>query len=585
MLTSLARRPPLPTALAAVAACTAAIALGWQAAPASSAARPAPSQGTARIQFSDATQAAGIRFRHNSGAFGRKYLPETMGSGVVVFDADGDGWQDVLFVQSTDWPGRPKRAASVPALYRNNGNGTFTDITRNAGLAVEIYGLGAAVADFDNDGDADVYLTALGPNRLFRNRGSGQFEDVTAGAGVGDPGFSSSALWFDYDRDGRVDLFVGNYVEWSRENDLFCTLDGQAKSYCTPESYKGQSPTLYRNRGDGTFEDVTRKAGLHDASNKMLGVALIDYDDDGHLDVFAANDTQPNRLFRNRGNGTFEDVAVTAGVAFDESGVARAGMGVDAADYDGSGRQSLVIGNFSNQMMALYANEGKGLFIDEAPRSAIGQASLLTLTFGCFFFDADLDGLLDIFAANGHVADDIERVQRQVSYAQRPHLFRNTGSGRFAEITAQAGAALARPMVARGAAYGDYDGDGDLDVFVTANNGPARLLRNDSAGTGNLLRLQLIGRRSNRDGIGARVTVSAAGRELRQMVKTGSSYLSQSELPLTVGLGTATAADRVQIRWPGGQVDTLGRVAANQLVAVEEGRGILKAGPLPGKKR
>jgi hypothetical protein len=271
-------------------------------------------------------------------------------------------------------------------------------------------------------------------------------------------------------------------------------------------------------------------------------------------------------------------------VAFDESGVARAGMGVDAADYDGSGRQSLIIGNFSNQMMALYANEGKGLFIDEAPRSAIGQASLLTLTFGLFFFDADLDGLPDIFAANGHVADDIGRVQRQVSYAQRPHLFRNTGSGRFAEVTAQSGAALGRPMVARGAAYGDYDGDGDLDVFVTANNGPARLLRNDSTGAGNLLRLQLTGRRSNRDGIGARVTVSAGGRELRQMVKTGSSYLSQSELALTVGLGTAAAADRIQVRWPGGHVDTLGRIAANQAIVIEEGRGLLKAGPLPGRK-
>ena len=329
-----------------------------------------------------------------------------MGSGAAFLDVDNDGWQDLLLVNSTHWPGR-KGAPSLPALYRNNGNGTFKDITRQAGLAVEMYGLGVTAADYDNDGNVDIYVTALGPNRLFRNLGGGKFSDVTARAGVGDPGFSTSAVWFDYDVDGRLDLFVANYVEWTIGTDLFCTLDGRNKSYCTPESYKGQSPTLYRNKGDGTFENVTRKAGLYDPTSKALGVALIDHNGDGRMDLFVANDTQPNRLYQNKGDGTFIDVGMTAGVAFNEAGVARAGMGVDAADYDGSGRQGLIIGNFSNEMMALYSNEGTGLFIDDAPRSTVGKASLLTLTFACFFVDVDLDGLVDIFAANGHVADDI----------------------------------------------------------------------------------------------------------------------------------------------------------------------------------
>ena len=328
---------------------------------------------------------------------------------------------------------------------------------------------------------------------------------------MADAGFSTSALWFDYDNDGKLDLFVAHYVDWSIEKDLFCTLDGKSKSYCTPESYKGQSPTLYHNRGDGTFEDVTRRAGLYDPTSKGLGVAMLDFDGDGRMDLFVANDTQPNRLYRNKGDGTFADAAVAAGVAFSEAGVARAGMGVDAADYDDSGRPSLIIGNFSNEMMALYHNEGTGLFIDEAPRSAIGRASLLTLTFGCFFFDYDLDGRPDIFAANGHVADDIERVQSRVTYAQRPHLFHNLGRNAFEEATPQAGAALQAKLVGRGAAYADIDNDGDLDVLVTANNGPARLFRNDGGNRNNAIRIRTIGTRSNRDGIGARVEVSLRG--------------------------------------------------------------------------
>jgi hypothetical protein len=535
------------------------------------------------VTFTDETKQAGIRFVHNSGAFGRKYLPETMGSGALWLDADGDGWQDLLLVNSKNWPGHPG-PRSLPALYRNTHDGAFADITRGSGLDVELYGIGAAAADYDNDGKVDVYITALGGNRLFKNLGGGRFLDVTSKAGVADGGFSTSALWFDYDNDGKLDLFVAHYVEWSIEKDLFCTLDGKNKSYCTPESYKGQSPSLFRNRGDGAFENVTKQAGIFDTSSKALGVAMLDFDGDNRMDLFVANDTEPNRLYRNKGNGTFEDVAVGAGVAFSESGVARAGMGVDASDYDGSGRPSLIIGNFANQMMALYHNEGHGLFIDEAPKSAVGRSSLLTLTFGCFFFDYDLDGLPDIFAANGHVSDDIERVQSRVTYAQRPHLFRNVGRKQFEDVSVQSGPALQRAIVARGAAYSDYDHDGDLDIVVTTNNGPARLFRNDGGNRNNVLRVETVGTASNRDGIGARVEVSVAGARLWQIVKTGSSYASQSELPLTFGLGGATTVDGVRVAWPSGRVDVAGPLQANQSVTIQEGAGVVRRTPV-GTKR
>ena len=533
----------------------------------------------AQVVFTDVTDAAGIRFQHNSGAFGEKYLPETLGAGGLWLDVDGDGWQDIVLVNSTNWPDRGGPGTHA-ALYRNDGDGTFTDITRGSSLDTPLYGIGGAAADFDNDGLVDLYVTALGPNRLFKGRGDGTFADVTAESGVGDPGFSTSALWFDYDLDGHLDLFVANYVEWTPDTDLFCTLDGETKSYCTPESYPGQSATLYRNRGNGTFENVTVSAGLSSPRAKALGVAMLDIDADGWMDLFVANDTQPNQLYRNAGDGTFEDVAIMAGVAFGEMGVARAAMGVDAADYDGSGRPSLVIGNFANEMMALYHNEGNGLFIDEAPRSAVGRATLLTLTFGCFFFDYDLDGWPDIFAANGHVADDVERVQSRVTHAQRPQLFRNLGQGRFEEVVADPGDALSQPSVGRGAAYGDLDNDGDLDVLLTANDGPPRLLRNDGGNANTLLRVRTVGVESNRDGIGARVEVSAAGDTRWQIVKTGSSYASQSELLLTFGLGGAGVVDAIRVVWPSGHVDLVDSLTANQFVTIRESAGVADAAPI-----
>ena len=362
-------------------------------------------------------------------------------------------------------------------------------------------------------------------------------------------------------------------LTWTPATDLYCTLDGKTKSYCTPESYKGSSLTLYKGRPDGTFEDVTRKAGLQDARAKSLGLAQLDFDGDGWMDVFVANDTQPNKLYKNLGNGSFKDVGVAAGVAFAETGMARAGMGVDAADFDGSGRPSIVVGNFSNEMLALYHNEGNGLFVDDAPPSALGKASLLTLTFAAFFLDFDLDGRLDLFAVGGHVADDINRVQPKVTYAQPPHLFRNLGNRRFEDVAAKLGSDLGRPRVARGAAYADIDNDGDLDLAITENNGPAVLLRNDGGNRNHWLRVKLVGAKSNRDGIGAKVTVTSGGQKQWSVVRSGSSYCSQSELPLTFGLGSATTVDSIEVAWPSGTVDKLGKTQANQLLTVTEGAG------------
>ncbi|HEX8871918.1 MAG TPA: VCBS repeat-containing protein, partial [Candidatus Acidoferrum sp.] len=442
-------------------------------APQNAASKPA-------ITFRDVTQKAGIHFTHNNAAFGKKYLPETMGPGVAFLDYDNDGWPDIFLVNGTDWPGRPSRH-STPKLYHNNHDGTFTDVTRKAGLAVELFGMGVAVADYDNDGYGDLFITAMGQNRLFHNNGNGTFTDVTQKAGLmGPKEFSTSAAWVDYDRDGKLDLVVANYVQWSLAGDLYCTLDGKSKSYCTPESYKGAAVRLWHDRGDGTFEDATRKAGLGDPTSKTLGIAVLDYDNDGWPDLLFSNDTQPNKLYRNNGNGTFTEKAVVAGVAFSEDGVARAGMGVDAADYDRSGATSILITNFANQMLSLYHNEGRGLFVDEAPRSEIGRASLLTLGFGCFFFDYDLDGWPDIFIANGHIDGDIQRVQPNVKYAMPPHLFRNLGKSNFQEVTRSLGPAFAMPRVGRGAAYADINNDGRLDLLLATNGGPAYLLQNEA---------------------------------------------------------------------------------------------------------
>ena len=531
------------------------------------------------ITFRDITRQAGIHFTHNTGAFGKKYLPETMGPGVAFIDYDNDGWPDIFLINGMDWPGHLQKH-TTPKLYHNNRDGTFTDVTHKAGLDVEMYGMGVAVGDYDNDGYEDLFLTAYGQNRLFHNNGDGTFTDVTQKAGLAGPReFSTSAAWVDYDKDGHLDLVVANYVQWSAETDLYCTLDGKSKSYCTPESYKGSSVRLWHNRGDGTFEEATQKAGLADATSKTLGVAVLDYDNDGWPDLLFSNDTQPNKLYRNNGNGTFSERGVVAGVAFSEEGVARAGMGVDAADYDHSGYPSLLITNFSNQMISLYHNEGKSLFVDEAPRSEVGRASLLTLGFGCFFFDYDLDGWPDVLVANGHIDPDIQRVQPNVKYAMPPHLFRNLGRGKFSEVTKTLGAAFALPRVARGAAYADINNDGRLDLLLGTNGGRAVLFRNEAAaGTANRsLRIKLVGTKSNRGGIGAVVRLTSAGETQTQMMRSGSSYLSASELVLTFGLRQRDKADWIEVRWPSGQADKLSDVHAGQTVTITEGKGATKS--------
>jgi hypothetical protein len=535
---------------------------------------------TPSIQFRDVTQLAGIHFTHNNGAFGKKFLPETMGPGVAFIDYDNDGWPDIFLVNGMDWPGHAQKH-TTPKLYRNNHDGTFTDVTHRAGLDIEMFGMGVAVGDYDNDGYDDLFVTAYGQSHLFHNNGNGTFTDVTQKAGLSGPKeFSTSAAWVDYDKDSRLDLVVGNYVQWTPETDLYCTLDGKSKSYCTPESYKGTSVRLWHNRGDGTFEDATQKAGLGEPTSKTLGVAVLDYDNDGWPDLLFSNDTQPNKLYRNNGNGTFTEKAVVAGVAFSEDGVARAGMGVDASDYDHSGYPSLLITNFSNQMLSLYHNEGKGLFVDEAPRSEIGRASLLTLGFGCFFFDYDLDGWADVLVANGHIDADIQRVQANVKYAMPPHVFRNDGKGKFQEVTKSLGQAFDSPRVGRGAAYADINNDGRLDLLLSTNGGPVYLFRNEAQGPAAFnrsLRIKLIGTKSNRDGIGATVRLTASGETQTQMLRSGSSYLSASELVLTFGLAQRDKADAIEIRWPSGQVDRLSNVTAGQTVTFTEGKGITAA--------
>jgi hypothetical protein len=538
------------------------------------------------VTFQDVTQSAGIRFTHNNGAYGKKYLPETMGPGVAFIDYDNDGWPDIFLVNGTDWPGHATKH-STPKLYHNNHDGTFTDVTHRAGLDVEMFGMGVAVGDFDNDGFDDLFVTAYGQSRLFHNNGNGTFSDVTQKAGLSGPQeFSTSAAFVDYDKDGKLDLVVGNYVQWSIEGDLYCTLDGKSKSYCTPESYKGTAVRLWHNRGNGTFEDVTQKAGLGEPTSKTLGIALLDYDNDGWIDLLLSNDTQPNKLYRNNGNGTFTEKAVAAGVAFSEDGIARAGMGVDAADYDHSGNSSLLITNFSNQMISLYHNEGKGLFVDEAPRSDIGRASLLTLGFGCFFFDYDLDGWLDVLVANGHIDPDIQRVQANVKYAMPPHLFRNDGNGKFEEVTKAMGASFNAPEVARGAAYADVFNDGRLDLLIGTNGGSARLFRNVApagAFANRSVRIKLVGTKSNPDGIGTVVKLTSSGVTQTEMMRSGSSYLSASELVLTFGLGTHDKAEAVEIRWPSGQVDKLSNVMNGQTVTVTEGQGLSSSRPYKTK--
>jgi hypothetical protein len=533
------------------------------------------------FQFVDVTSSAGIQFQHNSGAYGGKLLPETLGSGCAFLDYDRDGWQDILLINGMDWPGH-KRQTSTLQLFHNNRNGTFTDVTSKAGLNVEMYGMGVAVGDYDNDGFPDILITCVGQNRLFKNSGKGTFVDVTNSSGLGHrQALSTSALWFDFDRDGRLDLFVCNYVKWTPEHDVFCSLDGKHKSYCTPEAYRGETCWLFHNRGDGTFEDVTATSGIFDSSSKSLGVAMLDYDQDGWPDLLIANDTQPNKLYHNARNGTFKDVAVEAGLAFSADGKARAGMGVDTGDFDNSGMAGVAITNFDNEMIGLYRALGNGTYEDVATQAGVGLPSKTTLGFGCMFVDVDLDGALDLIAANGHIDDTVRSIRGNVGYEQPPQLFLNNllnqGKRTFRDVSSEVGDAFRQPKVGRGLAYGDFDRDGDLDILMTTNNGAAYLYRNDQFAGNRSIRFHLVGKESNRDAIGATVRVYYEGIMQSRLVRSGSSYLSQSELPVTFGLGKRDKIERVVIRWPNGRSEEYKNLAAGKAYECVESQGVTPA--------
>ncbi len=592
---------------------------------------PAAAPSGAGIVFSDATSAAGIHFSHNNGATGLKLMPETNGAGVAFIDYDGDGWQDIFFVNGRDWTdaeveaygqgtgrGRPylfakkrPRRHTTGALYHNNRDGTFTDVTKGSGLDIEMYGQGVAVGDYDNDGKPDIYVTAYPHNYLFRNVSTSsapRFQDVTETAGVRDGGWSTSAMWLDYDRDGLLDLFVCHYVRWSPATDKSNFTKSGAKVYGSPEVYGGQLDSLYRNLGHGRFADVSVKAGIRgsgaqrkamEQSSKGLGVALCDYDNDLWPDIVVTNDREPNFLFHNNTNGTFSEVAGRAGIARNAAGWARAGMGIDAADIDQSNRESIAISNFSGEMLGLYQNMGNGLFQDIAGYSDVAQVSAPFLSFGCVYVDVDNDGWLDVAVANGHVNDLIEEFRHDRAYQQRMLLFHNMGAWQrnnrhsaqvnplnsvsasapppvaFQEIGTQLGEALQKPIVGRGLACADFDLDGDPDLLVTVKGGPARLLRNDGGNRNNALRVTLQGTKSNRSAIGAVVWAEVGADSIRRRVHSGSSYLSQSELPLTFGLGQHTQVQALTVRWPSGKLARFKQIAANQMVTINEDKGIV----------
>jgi hypothetical protein len=528
----------------------------------------------AAVTFQDVTERSGVTFRHRNGATGRKLLPETMGSGLALFDADGDGLLDVLFVDATSWPGEgpPGRAR----LYLNRGDLRFEDVSEQWGLPTGLYGMGAAVADYDADGHPDVLITALGNSRLLRNDGGRQFVDVTRSTGLHTPGWPTSAAWLDADRDGQLDLFICHYVRWSIATDIPFSLDGKRRSYSRPDAYPGEPCQLLLQRG-GRFVDVSRAAGIAGPLSKALGVALLDFDGDGWTDIAVANDMVPNLLFHNQGRqpggGTlFKEVAVQAGMAVAEGGTARAGMGIDAGDYENLGRDAILITNFSGEQLSLFRRDASGLFRDVAARAGVGTPSQRYLGFGAFFMDADLDGWLDILVANGHIQDDVGIRSSGVTYAQPALLFLGSPDGRFRMAGPEAGD-LSLPRVARGAARGDLDNDGDEDVVLTTCGGAPAVLEAVGTPRASWLRLRLQGSGGNRDAIGAVVRVRAGRREQFRMVRSGSSYLSHSDTRLVFGLGSARQVDEIEVRWPNGEVESFGAARVNGEEHLVQGQG------------
>lgn len=548
--------------------------------------KPRPSEapiGTG-LQFSDVTEEAGLAdFRHETGAEGDMFFPESMGSGCAFIDFDGDGWIDILAAGGGTWHLDDRQPVESVKLYRNMGDGTFADWTDEAGLGgIVAYSFGFAVGDYDNDGDEDFYVTVIGENLLFRNDGS-VFTEVAAATGVaGEPVWSTSPIFFDADRDGHLDLYVGNYVAWSPETDLFCTLDGESKDYCTPQTYAGLPGRFYHNNGDGTFADRTEAAGFGAAGGKALGVVELDFDRDGMPDLMVANDTDPNQLFVNNGDGTFSESGMVSGVAYDESGKTRAGMGIDAGVVDSTGEISIFVGHFTQEMIGVWRHQTNGIFIGRERAAKVGRPSLQTLTFGLFLFDADLDGHLDLFAANGHINPRIEETTDAFTYAEPVHLFLNRGDGTFEDAAPQIAGVLQDKLIARGAAYADYDRDGDLDILISENGRGLRLWRNELDGNA-YLRVHVEGSESNRSGLGTRVVAVVDGHRMERLITDASSYLSASEHVATFGLGTHAQVDSLVAFWPSGRTDRWGAVAAGENVMLVEGEGMISTRPEEGR--
>jgi len=545
--------------------------------------KPLGPEGPAPVTFVDVTAAAGLDgVVHTHGGTGQKYYLETVPPGVCWLDYDRDGWEDIYFVQSGALPGTPRPAGSAHSrLFRNAGNGTFVDVTDRAGVAnASGYGNGCTAGDYDNDGDEDLYVTNFGPSVLYRNNGDGTFTDVTQQAGVKNGLYATSAAWADYDNDGRLDLFVANYVDFTMDDQKFCgSLRSNRRSYCHPDSYAGLPDALYHNEGNGAFKEVSRRSGIWDPGGKGLGVVWFDYDLDGDEDLYVANDATPNRLYRNDSNGRFTDVTLLAGVCCSEDGKPQSGMGVDAGDLDGDGWQDLFVTNLTHETNEFYRNlGGKGPFSIDTYPAGLGEVSLLMTGWGTDMFDYDNDGDLDIVVTNGHPMDDIEQDSDIITYAERPFLFENDGRGRFADVGRARGAYFNAMDTGRGLATADYDNDGDRDLVLTTSNRRVTLLRNDGGNTaGHWITLRLQGVRCNRDGIGARVTVRAAGRTQVQEVRSASSYLSQNDMRLHVGLGAAAQVDSIEVRWPANEkrVEKIGPVAADQFLVIREGSGLV----------
>ena len=527
------------------------------------------------VTFTDITHEAGLEFHPINGASAQKHIAETMGSGALFFDFDDDGWLDVFLVDGGS-PGDATLAARARhRLYRNKGGGRFEDVTQASGIEHRGYGMGACAADYDNDGRVDLFVTNAGPDQLFHNDGNGTFTEVSRRAGVGSDLLGSSCAFADIDNDGDVDLFVANYVD--ADSSKICG-DARARAYCRPDVYSGVPSAMYRNNADGTFVEVTKESGLDRADGKALGVVFADYDSDGRVDLFVANDLTRNFLYHNEGKGVFKEVGLPAGVALASDGRVRAGMGTDVGDYDQDGLLDLIVTNFESETHSLFRNLGRGLFADATFESGLGPVTLPFLGFGVAFFDHDNDADLDLAIANGHVLDNANLFRSTSRYAQRNLLLRNDGRGRFTEVGRQAGAAWALEKVSRTLVTGDIDNDGDLDVLVSNNGQPADLLRNDGSGSsGHALLVKLRGRMSNRQGIGAVVTATVGPRRLVREIRAGSSYLGQSDVRLHFGVGGATMVDRLDIRWPSGQIETVKAIAAQQVVTVGEGAGIVES--------